>query len=199
MMDKRESLAKAVTLLMNAPLLAVATFVYIYLTDASRPSPEVLVTAVLFSGVLPVSIIFYQRRSSMVTEMMVNERDERTKPFLGAISSYALGTFALVYLEAPVSMVYLMACYLVNSFFMMMITLRYKISIHASGVAGPAIFLVHQYGVRLWPLTLAMVVVGWARLELKMHTLGQVAWGVLVTVLLTLTQLELYPMLIRLL
>lgn len=198
-MGKRESLAKAVTLLMNAPLLAVATFVYIYLTDPARPAPSVLVAAILFSGVLPVSIIFVQRRSGIVTEMMVNERDERTKPFLGAISSYVLGTLALTYLEAPSSMVYLMACYLVNSVFMMIVTLRYKISIHASGVAGPATFLVHQYGVRLWPFTLVLVVVGWARLQLRMHTVGQVAWGVLLTVLLTLTQLELYPMLIRLL
>jgi len=195
-MGKRESLAKAVTLLMNAPLLAVATCVYIYLTDPAGPSPSVLATAIFFSGVLPILIIFVQRRSGIVTEMMVNERDERTKPFLGAISSYVLGTFALVYLEAPAAMVYLMACYLVNSVFMMMITLRYKISVHASGVAGPATFLVHQYGVRLWPFTLILIVVGWARLELRMHTVGQVAWGVLVTVLLTLTQLELYPLLI---
>jgi len=190
-------LAKAVTLLMNAPLLAVATFVYIYYTDGARLSPTVLLTAVFFSGILPVSVIFIQRRSGIVTEMMVNERDERTKPFLGAISSYVLGLLALAYLGAPVAMVYLMACYLVNSLFMMIITLRYKISIHASGVAGPATFLVHQYGMRLWPLTLVMVVVGWARLELRMHTVEQVAWGVLVTVLLTLTQLELYPLLIH--
>jgi len=196
-MGKRESLAKAVTLLMNAPLLAVATFVYIYLTDPAGPSPTILATAIFFSGVLPILIIFVQRRSGIVTEMMVNEREERTKPFLGAISSYVLGTLALTYLEAPSSMVYLMACYLVNSVFMMMVTLRYKISIHASGVAGPATFLVHQYGVRLWPLTLVMVVVGWARLQLRMHTVGQVAWGVLLTVLLTLAQLELYPLLIH--
>lgn len=196
-MGKRESLAKAVTLLMNAPLLAVATFVYIYLTDPAVPSPTILATAIFFSGVLPILIIFVQRRSGIVTEMMVNEREERTKPFLGAISSYVLGTLALTYLEAPSSMVYLMACYLVNSVFMMMVTLRYKISIHASGVAGPATFLVHQYGVRLWPLTLVMVVVGWARLQLRMHTVGQVAWGVLLTVLLTLAQLELYPLLIH--
>jgi hypothetical protein len=198
-MGKRESLAKAVTLLMNAPLLAVATFAYIYLTDPAGPTSSVLATAIFFSGVLPILIIFVQRRSGIVTEMMVNEREERTKPFLGAISSYVVGTLALMHLEAPAAMVYLMACYLVNSIFMMIVTLRYKISIHASGVAGPATFLVHQYGVRLWPLTLVLVVVGWARLELRMHTAGQVAWGVLLTVLLTLTQLELYPMLIHLL
>jgi hypothetical protein len=196
-MGKRESLAKAVILMMNAPLLAVVTFVYIYLTDPAGPSPTILAMAIFFSGVLPILIIFVQRRSGIVTEMMVNEREERTKPFLGAISSYVLGTLALAYLEAPSSMVYLMACYLVNSVFMMVVTLRYKISIHASGVAGPATFLVHQYGVRLWPLTLVMVVVGWARLQLRMHTVGQVAWGVLLTVLLTLAQLELYPLLIH--
>jgi len=196
-MGNRESLAKAVTLLMNAPLLAVATFVYIYLTDITGPSPTVLLTAIFFSGILPVLIIFIQRRSGIVKEMMINERDERTKPFLGAIFSYVLGLLTLAYLGAPVATIYLMACYLVNSLFMMIITLRYKISIHASGVAGPATFLVYQYGVRLWPLTLVMVVVGWARLELKAHTVGQIVWGVLVTVLLTLTQLELYPLLIH--
>jgi hypothetical protein len=182
---------------MNAPLLAVATFVYIHLTDPAGPAPSVLMAAILFSGVLPILIIFIQRRSGIVTEMMVNERDERTKPFLGAISSYVLGTLALTYLDAPAAMVYLMACYLVNSVFMMIVTLRYKISIHASGVAGPATFLVHQYGVRLWPLTLVLVLVGWARLQLRMHTVGQVAWGILLTALLTLAQLEIYPMIIH--
>lgn len=196
-MGSKESVARAVTLLINAPLLAALTFVYVFYTAPEPTSALMLSTAILFSGVLPVAVILYMKRSGIVTEMMVDNRDERTKPFLGAIASYLLGVAALTALAAPVQMVYLMACYLVNSLIMMVITLRYKISIHASGVAGPATFLVHQYGVSLWPFTVLAVLVGWARLELRVHTVGQIAWGLVITILLTLTQLELYPLIIR--
>lgn len=197
-MGARASLAKAITVVMNAPLLAVLTFVYVFYAESPLPIP-LLCASILFSGALPVGIIYYLRRSGLVADMMVDAREERTKPFLGAAASYLLGVVAMAAMEAPTKMLYLMACYLVNSVVMMIISLRYKISIHASGLAGPATFLIHQYGVSLWPFMVPAVVVSWARLELRMHTAGQVAWGFLVTIALTLAQLELYPALIHLL
>ncbi|MCW4048255.1 MAG: hypothetical protein NWE89_00830 [Candidatus Bathyarchaeota archaeon] len=198
-METKETLAKAVTLVFNAPLLAVLTYLYIYEFNRPEPSLSLLGVATFFSGVLPVLIILYMKRSGIVHDMMVERHEDRIKPFIGAIVSYLLGIIALVYLRAPIEMLYLMACYTVNSLVMMLITLRYKVSIHAAGIAGPATFLVHQYSVSLWPFTILAAVVCWARYELDMHSLGQLTLGLILSALLTYAQLELYSLFIPLL
>jgi len=192
----RVGAAKFISLVFNAPFLAACTFLYAYLHASPKPGYELMVAAAFFSAILPVLVILYMKRSGIVSEMMVNTMEDRTRPFLGASASYLLGFAALRAMGAPPQMVYLMACYLVNTLAMMLVNLRYKISVHAAGVAGPATFLVHQYGLAFWPFLLAAVVVSWARYRLGMHTLGQLIWGLLAAGLLTYMQLELYPLLI---
>lgn len=196
--SKRLSTAKAVSLVFNAPFLAVCTFLYVYLRAQPTPGYGLVLTAAFFSGVLPILLILYMKRSGIVSEMMVDNKEDRTRPFLGALASYLLGAAALRLLGAPPGMVYLMACYFVNSLAMMLITLRYKISIHAAGVAGPAVFLVRLYGLAIWPFLLVAAVVSWARYQLEMHTVWQLILGLLVTGLLTYVQLEVYPFILPL-
>ncbi|OGD54292.1 hypothetical protein A3K81_01585 [Candidatus Bathyarchaeota archaeon RBG_13_60_20] len=192
----RVGAAKFISLAFNAPFLAACTFLYVYLHASPRPGYGLMVASAFFSGILPILLILYMKRSGIVSEMMVNSMEDRTRPFLGASLSYLLGAAALRAMSAPPLMVYLMACYLVNTLAMMLITLKYKISIHAAGVAGPSTFLVHQYGLAFWPFLLAAVIVSWARYKLELHTLGQLTWGILATGLLTYVQLELYPLII---
>lgn len=196
--SKRLSTAKAVSLVFNAPVLAVCTFLYVYLRAGPAPGYGVAVAAAFFSGVMPILLILYMKRSGIVSEMMVDNREDRTRPFLGALASYLLGVAALCLLGAPPAMIYLMACYFVNSLAMMLITLRYKISIHAAGVAGPAVFLVRLYGLAIWPFLLVAAVVFWARYQLDMHTVWQLILGMLVTGLLTYVQLVVYPFILPL-
>ena len=182
----------------NAPFLAVCTFLYVYLRAEPTPDYGLMVAAAFFSGVLPILLILYMKRSRIVSEMMVDNEADRTKPFLGALASYFLGVAALLFMGAPNTMVFLMACYFVNSLAMMLITLRYKISIHAAGVAGPAVFLVRLYGLAIWPFLLVAAFVSWARYQLEMHTFWQLLLGLLVTGLLTYVQLEVYPLILPL-
>jgi hypothetical protein len=196
--SKQLSAAKAVSLVFNAPLLAVCTFLYIYLRAEPMPWYGMVVAAAFFSGVLPILLILTMKKSGIVSEMMVNNMEDRTRPFLGALASYLLGVAALLLLSAPHIMVYLMACYFVNSLAMMLITLRYKISIHTAGVAGPTVFLIRLYGLAIWPFLLVAAVVSWARYKLDMHTVWQLVLGFLVTGLLTYAQLEVYRLILPL-
>jgi len=196
--SKRINTAKAVSLVFNAPFLAVCTFLYVYLRAEPTPGYGLMVAAAFFSGVLPILLILYMKRSGIVSEMMVDSQEDRTRPFLGALASYLLGVAVLRLLGAPPAMVYLMACYFVNSLVMMLITFRYKISIHAAGVAGPAVFLVTLYGLAIWPFLLVVVVVSWARYQLELHTVWQLVLGLLVTGLLTYAQLAFYRVILPL-
>jgi membrane-associated phospholipid phosphatase len=98
----------------------------------------------------------------------------------------------MVLLKAPLDMFYLMACYVVNSCVMMLISRKWKISVHASGVSGPATFLVHQYGASVWPFLILSFIICWARWRLNMHTYNQLIAGLVLTALLTYVQLEFY-------
>lgn len=98
----------------------------------------------------------------------------------------------MVLLAAPREIIALMACYSVNTLVMMLISLKWKISIHASGISGPFTFLVYVLGTVFLPLYLLILPVGWARIELRAHSLSQVLAGFLLTILLTWLQLAIY-------
>lgn len=106
--------------------------------------------------------------------------------------SYLLGSVALVILRAPVFVTSLMLCYLGNTLVMMTITFRWKISVHASGIAGPTTLLVQSLGLVFSLLSLLLIPVGWARIRLEAHTLNQFVAGALVTVITTWLQLAVY-------
>ena len=186
------SLAEAISAIFNAPLVTFYTFLFSILT-LSPPGIPLLVSLTAFFGtILPMGIIYFMLKGGMLKDIYASERSSRLKPFLGAVISYLLGLIALIAVSAPELITVLMAGYLVNTLIMMLITLRWKISIHASGIAGPATYLVYVFGIHMWPAFLFIIPVGWARLKLKAHTPSQVAVGFLLTVLLTFLQLFIY-------
>jgi membrane-associated phospholipid phosphatase len=74
----------------------------------------------------------------------------------------------------------------------MLITFKWKISIHASGITSPFTALVYLLGGVMLPLLLVVIPVGWARVELKAHTKMQVTAGAILSGLLTWVQMSFY-------
>jgi hypothetical protein len=128
----------------------------------------------------------------LIEDVWATGRGTRWIPFAGAVVSYLLGSVALVILRAPVFVTSLMLCYLGNTLVMMTITFRWKISVHASGIAGPTTLLVQSLGLVFSLLSLLLIPVGWARIRLEAHTLNQFVAGALVTVITTWLQLAVY-------
>ncbi len=186
------AIAKAISAALNAPLVTLYTFLYaLIMLQPLNLAPLILITTV-FGTILPMGIILFMLRKGIIKDVYASNRETRLKPFLAAVVSYFLGLLALFMAGAPLLISVLMAGYLVNTVIMMLITLRWKISIHASGVAGPATYLVYIFGIQLLPLFLLIIPVGWSRLELKAHSLSQVLAGFFLTVILTYLQLYLY-------
>ncbi len=70
-------------------------------------------------------------------------------------------------------------------FAMFLVTLSWKISVHAAGVTGPLTFLVFKLGLPWSFLYLLVVPVGLLRLRLRQHTLLQVLAGAVLSAALT--------------
>ena len=188
----RKRVAQLVSVAMNAPLVALVTFVPLVLSQARALAPRLIAITTLFGSIFPLISVIYMVKKGIIPDIYASDRRTRLKPFLWAMASFLVGVATLLAVGAPSSVTALMACYLVNASILLVISLVWKISIHASGVAGPVTALVFQLGAKMLPFFLLALPVAWARIELKAHDLKQVAAGTLLTSVLTWLQMNLY-------
>ncbi len=78
-----------------------------------------------------------------------------------------------------------MLAYVVNTSVIFLISLVWKISVHAAGITGPLTFLVFRLGGLSGLLYLLVVPVGTIRFRLGKHTAFQIAGGAVVSAALT--------------
>ena len=190
-MDKFK-LASGLSAALNAPLITLITFIPLILLNGLSDAPLLIAITSLFGSILPLAMVYSLLKLDIIKDFYAQERGTRFIPFLWTTFFYLLGTVSLIIVAAPAVVTALMACYFVNGIVLMVITLRWKISIHASGVTGPFTALVYLLGAVMLPLLLVVIPVAWARVELKAHTIMQVAVGAVLSGALTWVQMSFY-------
>ena len=189
---KRQKIARFISAALNAPLIALLTFIPLIISQSPPNTSQLILITAMFGAILPLSSTYYLVRKGIIPDIYASDRNTRTEPFLWAMASYLLGVTVLIYVEAPLVVTAMMACYFVNAIIMLGITLKWKISIHAVGVMGPVTALVWELGTKMTPFLLLIIPVAWARVELKAHDKKQVAAGAILSSLLTWFQMILY-------
>src|SRR5438445_7108383 len=191
-MDRRTvtKVARYVSAVGNAPIVAAAVFSL--LITFTRSTLFHLGIAIVFATVVPLALLFFLARRRIIPDLYASDRESRAIAFVGVLASYFLGGVALGLTRAMPIVTGLMLCYFVNGFIAMLISLKWKISVHAWGITGPLTSLIFQFGLLLSPIWLLVVPVGWARLELKAHSLSQILVGALIAIPLTWFQLVVY-------
>jgi len=188
----RKKIASGVSAALNAPLIAMITFISIILYLGAPNGLTLIGITSIFACILPLIMVGVLIKLDLIDDYYAAEKETRYIPFLWTDLFYLAGTMALFWLNAPPAVTALMACYFVNGFILILITFKYKISIHASGITGPVTALVYIVGATMIPLFLTVLPVAWARVELKAHTKMQVTTGAVLTTLLTWIQMSIY-------
>jgi membrane-associated phospholipid phosphatase len=188
----REKIASSISAIMNAPLITLATFIPLVLKFGNGNIVNLLIITGFFGFILPMIGVVTLLKMELISDFYATKRNERFVPFLTTIFSYLLGTIYLIMIKAPGPITALMACYLVNGIVLALITLKWKISIHASGVTSPITALVYLLGTRLAPLFILVLPVIWARLELNAHSKMQLTAGAILSTALTWFQMAWY-------
>lgn len=188
--------AELVSFAFNPPIVAAPAFLYLILLQKPVNSLTLAVISVMFGALVPMGIVYGLSKLRIIPDLWASQRETRVIPFTGATCSYLLGSAALMNERSPAIITALMLCYVGNTVIMMLISLRWKISVHASGIAGPVTALVYALGVAALPLLFLVLPVGWARIRLRAHTLTQVAAGALLTILATWIQMRIYLLLV---
>jgi len=171
---------------LSAPIIATPVFVALVLLESATILSAIL--SVFFATIVPVIGITGFARSEGL-DYDIPERRARARPFEIAILSYLAGFTTLVTIGAPVMLSGLMLAYLINTCAMFLITLVWKISVHAAGVTGPLSFLVFKLGLLWGFLYLLVIPVGLIRIRLRQHTLLQVLAGAVLSAALTWAQI----------
>jgi membrane-associated phospholipid phosphatase len=144
-----------------------------------------------FAVVIP-SIIAYAWIKNKNLEIDMPHKEDRLYPLLWILLSYLLGVIILFIISAPPVITVLMFCYFSNTLVVLLISMFWKISIHAVGVAGPVAFLIYVFGYPGLIFLLLIPLIMWSRLYLKRHTLSQVTAGSVLGFLLTTVQIYLF-------
>jgi len=175
----RETLAKLTTNVLN-PFLASFIVIVLLAFKATASTTEAVKWASISIAlsVLPVlAVVIYLVRRKKLDGVFVNPRQQRTWIYLLASALGATGYGLLWYLKAPELLVVTFAAGLTAIVVFMGINLFWKISLHTAFVSGAVAVLIIVYGAAAaWTIILLPPVI-WARMELKQHSVVQVAAG----------------------
>lgn len=176
-------LARFVTHITAPPVLAVPGFFLLAnISQSHHPTDHspaaLLATALLFGVVGPILLVAALRLFKIVSDIHIGRQNQRTLPFLMCIFSFAAGTLVMWYIFGWNILAALLGCYTVNTLLVMLINLKWKISVHATGLGGPIAAFCLAVSWAVLPVMLALLaLVCWARLYLRAHSLGQVLAG----------------------
>jgi membrane-associated phospholipid phosphatase len=170
------------------PILAVLALVVAW---DSSPTPAMAVVwggiAAVSASVLPYALILRGVRRGRLTDRNISLRQQRVRFAAVAIASILTGLTVLAAFDAPAEMVALQASIAVGVACGWVITLWWKISVHAAIAAGAATVLTLVFGPALlvvWPL---VAVIAWSRVQVGDHTPAQVLAGIALGIVVNAT------------
>lgn len=147
--------------------------------------------SLVFASILPMAIILYWAKK-LNTDKDISNRGDRYTPLIVGIVSYFIGFFICLAFNLDYFLTLLLLCYAVNTGVVLLITTRWKISVHTTGMSGPVaalILLLGPIGAAFGVLYPVMI---WSRVLLKKHTMAQAVCGAVQGFLLTVLEMYLY-------
>lgn len=177
-MDKVKT-AKILSAFMNPPIICIPLFLIISIVladgDINKFIPLEAISLV-FASILPMAIILGWAKI-LDTDNDISNRSDRFVPLIVGIISYFIGFLVSLYMKVDIFMSILLLCYTVNTFIVMLITTKWKISIHTTGLSGPVGALIVLTGLFGALFGLLFPILIWSRITLKKHTMAQAVAG----------------------
>ncbi len=180
MMHNSITQARAISTILSSPSVTAAVVVTLAVANpfgqqASLATWQTIATGFTMLSIAPIAAVLYLHWRRRL-DIDVSDRRKRPIFFLPALLAYfaSAAVFASV---GPRTMYLISVAYFLVGLTHLGITMIWKISLHAAGLAGPITALVLTYGIWLIPLYALVVPLIWARMKLGAHTFSQAAAG----------------------
>jgi membrane-associated phospholipid phosphatase len=188
-LPRRLRVARLVSeLLSPPPILAVLALLVAW---DSSPTPAMAILwggiAAVSASVLPYALILRGVRQGRLSDKNISLRQQRIRFAAVAVTSILTGLAVLAAFDAPAEMVALQASIAAGVACGWVITLWWKLSVHAAIAAGAATVLLLVFGLALlvvWPL---VALIAWSRVQVGDHTPAQVLAGIALGIVVNAT------------
>lgn len=172
-------IARIISILFVPPSFTILVFAYfaIVLETYHINRTILLSVALTFGFAFHIIFFFYLRRKGSLADSDASIKEERSLPYLVAILFYVLGLIILINCRINIISIAFWFCYISNTFVIFVINRKWKISAHSMGAGGPLAAITYVLGMPGLIFTFILLLVGWARIKLKIHTVSQVIAG----------------------
>ena len=185
-------LANVISWVISPIVVAPAVYVAIVLLGYSGDVKSISYLVVLFvsSTIAPILLISGLKKIGRISDYNITFREQRFLPLLVLIAVNALGYEFMKQLHPPRLLTGILLFNAVNTVFILLVTLQWKISIHLFTFSSSVGLLFMQFGaVSLWLLLLVPVLM-WSRIELKAHNFMQTLVGATVGFAVMVAELQ---------
>ncbi|WP_407391997.1 hypothetical protein [Methanobrevibacter sp.] len=150
--------------------------------------------SLVFASILPMAIIiFWAKRLN--TDKDISNRQDRFTPLIVGIVSYFIGVLVSLILHADMFLTILLLCYSINTGVVLLITTKWKISVHTTGLSGPVGALILLLGPNGALFAVLYPILIWSRVTLEKHSMAQAVAGGVQGFFLTVLEFYLFAIL----
>ena len=179
MLDK-EKFAMYISRVLN-PVFVLGIVIVVLSFEASGSGAWIVLcvlVSLFFTVFAPWGVVLYMRRRGDISELFIPKRRDRLRPLLFYFASTWIGVGILYLIHPPPALYALMVCVAILGTVALLITMRWKISLHAMGLWAACGVVIALYG--SWWTVVPAGLVSWARLVLQAHSVSQVLVGSIV-------------------
>lgn len=182
-----ERLARRVSDILNPLFVALPTFLVVALHTAPDAAHAILWWAVTTVGITAAPLAFVWRgvRAGKYTDLHLSLREQRIIPIVVGVLCTLAAFVALLALHTSRALLATVVSVIVGGIVTLAITTRWKISLQVTAITGSVTVLALLFGPVALVLTPLVLLVVWARLRLRAHTVPQAIVALAVTVVLT--------------
>ncbi|GIG20764.1 hypothetical protein Cch01nite_14880 [Cellulomonas chitinilytica] len=174
----RHRAARVVTEVLAPPCLGALTLLLLGWHATGTDGLVDGALAALFVTGIPYVVVIVGVLAGRWNDRMLTARRQRIVPILSNTTFAVVGLVVALVTGAPAAIAAFIVAAIGTQALLFVVNLGWKISFHAGVSAGIVLILAQEFGLVLVPLLAPLVVlISWARVELREHTAAQVAVG----------------------
>jgi membrane-associated phospholipid phosphatase len=178
---RRPSWERALSDILSPPMVWGA-LVFPMAIRATGSLQAALPWALIYVGlvcILPAAYIAIQVWRGHISDVHINLREQRLRPYAVSLTGAGLAFIAMVVLSAPQLMTLFTLFTLVQMALMLIFTTRWKISMHSMSITSAVVTMGLLFGLMVFLLlTPLILLVSVARIRLRRHSIKQVVAGI---------------------
>lgn len=181
MKNNTNKLARFISTLFVPPSFTIIVFtLFAFVLESELLNRVITISVALIFGFIAQIILFLVfKKRGLIIDLDASVKEERTTPYFISVGFYFVGLIILVVSQVNIISIAFWFCYLSNTLFTILINKHWKISAHAMGAAGPLAAVTYTFGPLALVFGIFVALIGWSRIQLKVHTLPQVLVGIL--------------------